>query len=167
MIKIKSILFALLAVILLVSSSVQAAEEAAPHSGIASRLAQSEAFVSPFQVIVDQSGQLTVKPRSIFSEGAQDPQLELPQLLNSPKPMPLPAWALSQKSEGEVVLAVAVKTDGTVGETMVMEPSGHDALDQWARDLVQSWHFRPAMKEGKAVYECIQIPIQFKLEPIE
>ena len=59
---------------------------------------------------------------------------------------------------------MAVNMDGTVRETMVMNSSGNEALDQWASQLVQDWQFRPAMRDGKPAYECIQIPILFKLK---
>ncbi len=164
---IKSVGFISVAIILFMSSYVRAAEEMIPHSGIASRLTQKESFVSPFQVIVHKSGRLTIEPKLIFTEGTQGSQFELPQLLTNPEPMSLPDWILSQKEGREVVLAVAVKIDGTVSETMVMKPSGNETLDHWARELVHNWQFRPAMKNGKAVYECIQIPILFKPEPVE
>lgn len=163
----KSILFVLLALILLRGSAAQAVEEVMPHFGVASRLAQSEAFVSPFQVIIDQRGQLTVETNPVFSEGAKDPQLELPRLLTNPKSIPLPGWALDQKGEREVTLAVAVKTDGTVGEIMVMKSSGNESLDQRVSELARHWQFRPAMRDGRAVYECIQIPILIRLEQAE
>jgi len=166
--KIRLAVFVLIVVSTFIGSYAHAAEEVVmTQSGIASRLTQSGAFTSPFQVVVDKSGRLTIKPNSVFSEGTQDPKLELPQLLTKPEPIALPSWMLSQKWEGEVVLAVAVKIDGTINETMVMKTSGEETLDRWARELVHNWQFRPAMKNGKAVYECIQIPILFKPEPVE
>lgn len=162
--KMKSVVLGSIALVLAMSSYALRAEEVMPRTGIAGRLAEREAFVSPFQVIVDQKGQLVVEPKSVFSEGAQDSELELPQLLTDPKPISLPSSVLNQKWEGEVVLAVAVQIDGTISETMVMKSSGDETLDQWATELVQSWRFHPAMKQGKPVYECIQIPILFKLK---
>lgn len=154
-------------VILLMSFQVQAAEEIMSHPGIANRLTQNEAFISPFQVTVDRSGKLNIEPKSVFFEGVQNPEFELPQLLTKLEPISLPNWMLNQKWEGEVVLAVAVKIDGTVSETMIMKTSGNETLDRWATELIQSWQFLPAMRNGETVYECIQIPIVFKLEPIE
>lgn len=153
-------------VILLMSFQVQAAEDITSPSGIANRLAQNEVF-SPFQVMVERSGKLTIEPKSVFFEGTQNPEFELPQLLTKLEPISLPSWMLTQKWEGEVVLALAVKTDGTVSETMIMKTSGNETLDRWATELIQSWQFLPAMRNGETVYECIQIPIVFKLEPIE
>lgn len=155
------------AIILLMSFQVQAAEEIMSQPGIANRLAQNEISISPFQVIVDRSGKLTIEPKSVFFEGAQNPEFELPQLLTQPQPISLPSWMLTQNWKGEVILAVAVKIDGTVSETIIMKTSGNETLDRWATELIQNWQFLPAMKNGEAVYECIQIPIVFKLEPIE
>lgn len=166
--KMKTGVFTLLAVsILTLGFYAQAAEEVLSHVGIADRLSQREALVSPFQVIVDRTGMLAVQPRATFSEGIQDPDLELPTLLTRPVPISVPPLILNQNWEGEVVLAVAVRIDGTVSETMVMESSGNEILDQWASQLMQGWQFRPAMKNGQAVYECIQIPILFQLKKTE
>ena len=164
--KIKSVCFVFLTVLFFMSSSVRA-EEAITQSGIVNHLSPAEAVTSPFQVIVDRSGQLTAESKAIFSEGAQDSKLRLPELLTNSKPVVLPGWILDQKIQGEVILAVAVKIDGTVSETMVMKTSGNDTIDQWTRQLAQSWQFHPAMRNGEPVYECIQIPILFKLESVK
>ena len=139
-------------------------EEVIGNSVITERLAHAESFMSPFRVLVDQKGQLAVEPASVFSEGSGD--IQLPALLTNPESVTLPGGIFDQGWQGEVILAVAVKTDGIVGETMVMESSGNESLDRWAQELVQGWRFRPAMKDGMPVYECFQIPVVFRTESV-
>lgn len=149
--------------ILSTPTSVHAVEELMPHAGgIGDRITQKDALLRPFQVIVDRSGQLTIQPQSIFTEGTENLGFELPQLVTNPEPVALPQTILDQQWQGEIVIAVAVKTDGSVGETMVMQSSNNSSLDEWATQLVKGWQFHPAMKDGQPIYECIQIPILFK-----
>ena len=146
------------------ASSARAVEEALPNPGITERVAHGESLISPFRVLVDQEGELTVEAGSIFSDGNEN--TKIPELLTEPKPVALPRLVLNEGWEGEVILAVAVETDGSVSETMVMESSGNETLDRWAQDLVQGWQFRPAMKDGVPVYECFQIPVIFRGEAV-
>ena len=62
------------------------------------------------------------------------------------------------------MIAVEILTDGSVGRFYVMQSTGHHSLDEAATQAVKSWKFHPAMRNGKPVVECIQVPVVFKLQ---
>lgn len=43
-----------------------------------------------------------------------------------------------------------VREDGTVGDVDVVESSGNKQIDDTAITTVKGWHFRPALRDGKA-----------------
>jgi len=73
-----------------------------------------------------------------------------------------PRMLREARISGRVVLLVAVKQDGTVGEVKVR--SGNEALAHAAVRAVKQCRFRPAKFEGKAVYVWLPVPYVFKLE---
>lgn len=84
--------------------------------------------------------------------------------LHNPRPA-YPTIAKSREWEGRVVVRVRVLADGSCGHAEVSSSSGHDVLDEAARNSVcSSWRFRPALKGGKAVESTVNVPINFKLE---
>ena len=119
---------------------------------------------SQFGVIVTASGKLMIKPGPVFTEGTDTVGMELPYLMSRPKSISYPSSAISQGLEGKLVVAVEIREDGTVGLYEIMHSSGHTMLDKEAVDAMTTWKFNPAMKEGKPVKTCIQVPIQFQLE---
>jgi protein TonB len=65
--------------------------------------------------------------------------------------------------EGKVVLAVLVRTDGSVGQVKVDVSSGVEALDAAAVRVSRAWHFRPATRDGVAIDAWAIIPVRFTL----
>lgn len=117
----------------------------------------------PFSVIVTTSGALTAKPGQIFTQGGDYSGMELPYLISDPVPIVYPRWAVDHKWEGHLDIAIEVLLDGSVGRFKVMRSTGHDLLDETATRAVRSWKFHPAVKDGKPLVTCIQIPIMFRL----
>ncbi|GAB6195736.1 energy transducer TonB [Lysobacter xanthus] len=80
---------------------------------------------------------------------------------------PAPAYpreALAGNDEGTVLLEVTVDVDGKPIEVRVARSSGHRALDLAARrQVLSSWLFRPAMRDGRAVQAIGLVPVEFKL----
>lgn len=68
-----------------------------------------------------------------------------------------PAEALRNRWEGRVVLRVLLATDGHPASVEVRRSSGHDVLDNAARECVAKWTF-PAGKSGP-----ITVPITFAI----
>jgi protein TonB len=83
--------------------------------------------------------------------------------LNNP-PTRYPRLALERRWEGLVLLRVHVLASGAAGEVRVERGSGHDALDQSAREQVKNWRFVPAREGNAPVDSWVIIPIEFKLK---
>lgn len=64
--------------------------------------------------------------------------------------------------EGEVLLEIVVRRDGSVGDVRIMRSLG-SGLDQRAIDAVRQWRFGPARRHGAAVDVIVEVAVQFKL----
>ena len=64
--------------------------------------------------------------------------------------------------EGDVVLEIVVRADGTVGEVTVLQRLG-SGLDQRAVDAVRQWRFAPARRFGTPVDVLVEVAVEFKL----
>ncbi len=159
----KKILFLLVLIITSLVSQTYAAEGVLVDHVSAPNI-ESNASSNIFRIIVTGNGKFIAKPGVVFTEGDDLQGGELPYLLDSPKPISYPRWAVSNGWQGKLILAVEIKTDGSVGLSKVMHSSGYKLLDQTAVQAVQDWKFHPAIKDGKPLRTCIQIPISFQLE---
>ena len=108
--------------------------------------------------------QLTVRPELVFAEDQKTGGVDLPYLVSIPKSVVYPRWAIRQGWEGELMLQVEIRLDGSVGQCRVVQSSGYGLLDKEAVKAVKSWEFYPAMKKGKPVAVSIRIPITFQLQ---
>lgn len=64
--------------------------------------------------------------------------------------------------EGDVVLEIVVRADGTVGEVTLLQRLG-SGLDQRAVDAVRQWRFSPARRLGTPVDVLVEVAVEFKL----
>jgi TonB family protein len=64
--------------------------------------------------------------------------------------------------EGDVVLEVVVRADGSVGNVRVVQGLG-SGLDQRAVDAVRQWRFSPARRYGTPVDVMVEIAVEFRL----
>jgi TonB family protein len=64
--------------------------------------------------------------------------------------------------EGDVVLEIVVRRDGTVGNIRLLQGLG-SGLDQRAVDAVRQWRFSPAMRQGTPVDVMVEVAVEFKL----
>lgn len=64
--------------------------------------------------------------------------------------------------EGDVVLAVVVRADGSVGNVRVLQGLG-SGLDQRATEAVRQWRFSPARRYGTPVDVMVEIAVEFRL----
>lgn len=67
-----------------------------------------------------------------------------------------------QGVEGDVVLEIVVRRDGTVGAVKVLRRLGA-GLDQKAIDAVRQWRFSPARRMGAPVDVVVEVAVEFKL----
>ena len=64
--------------------------------------------------------------------------------------------------EGDVVLEIVVRRDGSVGNMRVLQSLG-SGLEQKAIDAVRQWRFTPATRYGAAVDVVVEVAVGFKL----
>jgi TonB family protein len=64
--------------------------------------------------------------------------------------------------EGDVVLEIVVRSDGSVGPVTLLQGLGA-GLDQRAIDAVRQWRFSPARRQGTAVDVVVEVAVEFKL----
>ncbi|HMC75656.1 MAG TPA: energy transducer TonB [Vicinamibacterales bacterium] len=64
--------------------------------------------------------------------------------------------------EGDVVLEIVVRSDGSVGNVKLLQGLGA-GLDQRAMDAVRQWRFSPAKRYGTPVDVIVEVAMEFKL----
>jgi protein TonB len=64
--------------------------------------------------------------------------------------------------EGDVVLEIVVRSDGSVGDIKVLQGLGA-GLDRRASDAVRQWRFSPARRFGTPVDVIVEVAVEFKL----
>lgn len=64
--------------------------------------------------------------------------------------------------EGDVVLEIVVRSDGSVGSVKLLQGLGA-GLDQRAIDAVRQWRFSPAKRYGVPVDVMVEVAMEFKL----
>ena len=64
--------------------------------------------------------------------------------------------------EGDVVLEIVVRSDGSVGNVKLLQGLGA-GLDQRAVDAVRQWRFAPAKRLGVPVDVIVEVAMEFKL----
>jgi protein TonB len=64
--------------------------------------------------------------------------------------------------EGDVVLEIVVRRDGSVGDVKLLQGLGA-GLDQRAVDAVRQWRFSPAQRQGAPVDVIVEVAVEFKL----
>ena len=70
--------------------------------------------------------------------------------------------ARRQAIEGDVVLEIVVRSDGTVGNVKVRRTLG-GGLEQKAIEAVRQWRFTPAKRHGVPVDVVVDVSVEFKL----
>jgi TonB family protein len=122
--------------------------------------------LSPFGVprrvvFVPTEGQSNRPQGRIYS--SKEKGIALPSVVSETKPTYTPA-ALQAKIAGDVLLAVVVKADGTVGDVTVSRSLDRKyGLDQAAVNAVEKWKFRPGTLNGQPVDVIFNLTVNFKL----
>ena len=84
-----------------------------------------------------------------------------PSLLREVKPS-YTEEARRRGIEGEVVLEIVVRSNGSVGDVRVLQGLG-SGLDQRAIEAVRQWRFSAATRKGRPVDVLVEIAVDFKL----
>jgi periplasmic protein TonB len=84
-----------------------------------------------------------------------------PRLLSEVKP-DYTEEARRRGVEGEVVMEIVVRRDGSVGDVRILQGLG-SGLDQQAASAVRRWKFAPATRRGTPVDVTVEVAVEFKL----
>jgi protein TonB len=87
--------------------------------------------------------------------------IEPPRLLREVRPN-YTEEARQRGVEGDVVLEIVVRRDGTVGDVQILQGLGF-GLDRLAADAVRQWRFSPARRLGRPVDVVVEVAVEFKL----
>lgn len=90
-----------------------------------------------------------------------DPGIDKPTPLFTESPVEYPLELWDQDIEGNTLVRVLVNEEGVVDSVMVVESSGHPALDSAAVRGALAMEFEPATKEGEPVRVWAQVPVYF------
>lgn len=109
---------------------------------------------------------VTVADAAEHNEAEAAPPVTPPMLdaahLQNPAPV-YPPEARRRREEGQVLLEVFIREDGSVGGLLVKRTSGHPALDRAALEAVQRWRFVPARRGSEAIPYSYELPVEFSL----
>lgn len=86
-----------------------------------------------------------------------------PRFRHPPTPAAYPPRSIELNQQGEALVRVRLDAAGTAVEIVLHRSSGHHALDSAALAAVRSWHFLPAMRDGRPVSSWVEIPVRFHL----
>jgi len=87
--------------------------------------------------------------------------IEPPTLVKEVKPA-YTDDARRRSIEGNVVLEIVVRRDGSVGNLRVLRSLGA-GLDEKALDAVRQWRFGPARRQGAPVDVVVEVSVEFSL----
>lgn len=83
--------------------------------------------------------------------------------LKNPRPA-YPRQAKRDGLEGTTLLRIWVQASGKPGAVTVQKSSGHELLDDAAKEAVSKWTFVPATQGGAPVGGFVTVPIVFRLQ---
>jgi TonB family protein len=84
-----------------------------------------------------------------------------PSLLHEVKP-DYTEEARSRGIEGDVVMEIVVRRDGSVGDVRLLQGLGH-GLDARAVQAVREWRFSPGKRRGVPVDVLVEVAMEFKI----
>jgi protein TonB len=79
-------------------------------------------------------------------------------------PPEYPSAAALRREHGDVTVLMHVNASGAVDRVDVVSSSGSPRLDAAARKAALSWHFTPALLDGRPVPDQVQLTIGFELK---
>ena len=112
-------------------------------------------------------------PEIRLGDGVAGPMAELmkdggfirrAQAANGNMPPGYPLDAARRGEHGTVRLRMTIGTDGAVLAAAVAKSSGSPRLDRAAQEQMATWHFTPAMRNGKPQIDVIEMEFEFVLD---
>ena len=118
------------------------------------------------QPVTSSNGNSTVPPSldvTTTGERPADREASWDVTFKGTSPPKYPAKALAEGVTGVVVLRVVVGADGSIKQITVEASRPRGVFDAAAIEAAKTWHFNPAIKNGKPVEGWARVPVQFKL----
>lgn len=75
-----------------------------------------------------------------------------------------PKLSRRRGEEGQVMIELLVKKDGSVSDAHIKESSGYSRLDRSALEAVRNWKYSPATRGGKPIDFRYLQPVTFNLK---
>lgn len=88
-------------------------------------------------------------------------EIEKPTPLFAASPVEYPVDMWNQDVGGSTLVRVLVNEEGGVDSVMVVEGSGHPALDSAAAQGARAMRFAPAMRGGEPLRVWARVPVHF------
>ena len=124
---------------------------------VAAATAAPQPPVSPTQRVVDASW----PPAGVVRTG---PEIVSPRLIKETQPR-YTREAMDAKIQGDLMIEVVVRPDGTVGDVRVVRSLDRKyGLDDEAVKAVKKWLFAPGKKDGVAVPVLVEVEVTFTLK---
>jgi protein TonB len=103
-----------------------------------------------------------VSQNAVATKSADSEPIFDAEYLNNEAPY-YPQAAKNRGIQGNILLEVTVKTDGTALNIRIIKSSGSSILDEAALSAVRDWKFVPARRAGEIVQANVIVPVEFKL----
>ena len=117
-----------------------------------------------FAIVLTTLIAMSVSAQDAAVYDAKDAGVTLPQPTRQVK-AEYTGEAMRQMIEGDVLLGVVVKADGSVGGVTVKESlDSVYGLDDNAVKAIKQWAFRPGTKDGKPVGVRVDVKMKFTLK---
>ena len=117
-----------------------------------------------FAIVLTTLIAMSVSAQDAAVYDAKDAGVTLPQPTRQVK-AEYTGEAMRQMIEGDVLLGVVVKADGSVGDVTVKESlDSVYGLDDNAVKAIKQWAFRPGTKDGKPVGVRVDVKMKFTLK---
>ncbi len=132
-----------------------------------SQTARRESGKSSIEMISAGPASVRMDPRRLGAKAlkTQDGAPVAPPFpVSVPVAIVYPEKAVRRGWEGRAVVAAEILPDGAVGRTALASSSGHEILDNAARDSIKTWKFGLVPAGRQAVPQFVDIPVTFKLE---
>jgi len=75
-----------------------------------------------------------------------------------------PRDAARRHEHGMVVVQMSIDVDGRVTHVEIAQSSGSSSLDQAALDMLATWHFKPAMRDGLPQSDVLNMGVDFRMD---
>ena len=111
-----------------------------------------DSFSEPFPPKFDQP---------VFTTTVKDSKISIPSCINCPPPQ-YNEFARRDRIQGTCLFSVLISPEGHAVALHLVRLIGY-GLDEQAFNIIKTWKFKPAIKDGTPVYAIVPIELTFRL----